>query len=120
MIEYPKRVWIEQNRQYDINWTKSEVLFIYICVCVYIYIYIKILLFLDRKGEGEREGEKHQYVVASCVAPTGDLACNPGMCPDWDLNQRPFALQAGTQSTEPHQPGSLYIFFKKEKQNQKC
>ena len=36
---------------------------------------------------------------------TGDLAHNPGMCPDWELNQRPFASQAGTQPTEPHQPG---------------
>ena len=26
------------------------------------------------------------------------------MCPDWELNQRPFVLQAYTQSTEPHQP----------------
>ena len=37
--------------------------------------------------------------------PTGDVAPNPGMCPDWELNQRPFSLQAGAQSTEPHQPG---------------
>ena len=51
------------------------------------------------------EGEKHQCVVASHTLPTGDLAHNPGMCPDWELNQRPFGSQAGTQSTEPHQPG---------------
>ena len=44
-------------------------------------------------------------MVASHVLPTGDLASNPGMCPDWESNQRPFGLQAGTQSTEPHQPG---------------
>ena len=43
-------------------------------------------LFLER-GEGrEKEGEKHQCSVASPVPPTGDLAHNPGMCPDWDLN----------------------------------
>ena len=36
---------------------------------------------------------------------TGDLASNPGMYPDRKLNQRPFSLQAGAQSTEPHQPG---------------
>ena len=60
--------------------------------------------------EGEREGEKHQCVVASHVPPTGDLACNPGMCPDWELNQQPFGLQAGTQSTEPHHQGNIYIF----------
>ena len=55
---------------------------------------------------GEREGEKHQCVVASHVPPTGDLAChNPGMCPDWELNQQPFGSQASAQSTERHQPG---------------
>ena len=42
-----------------------------------------------------REGEKHQCVVDSHVPPTGDLARNPGMCPDWELNRRPFGLQAG-------------------------
>ena len=46
-----------------------------------------IYLFLER-GEGrEEEGEKHQCVVASCTPPTGDLACNPGMCHDWESNQ---------------------------------
>ena len=55
--------------------------------------------------EGEREGEKHQQVVASCVPPTGDLACNPGICPDWESNQQPFGLQTGAQSTGSHQQG---------------
>ena len=39
------------------------------------------------------------------MPPTGDLACNQGMCPDWESNLRPFGSQAGTQSTEPHHPG---------------
>ena len=39
--------------------------------------------------------------------PTGDLPCNPGRCPDWESNQQPFSSQAGTQYTEPHQPGCL-------------
>ena len=47
---------------------------------------------------------QHRWVV-SCTPPTGDLAHNPGICPDWEWNQRPFGSQAGTQSTEPHQPG---------------
>ena len=49
-----------------------------------------IYLFLDR-GEGR---EKHHCVVASCTPPTGDPACNPGMCPDWELNRQPFGSQA--------------------------
>ena len=28
-----------------------------------------------------------------------DLACNPGMCPNWESNQRHFGSQASTQST---------------------
>ena len=45
-----------------------------------------------------------------------DLVGKPGMCPDWEWNQRPFGLQAGAQSTEPHQPGfdsflSCYLEF---------
>ena len=60
--------------------------------------------------EGEREGEKHQCMVASDAPPTGDVVCNPGMCPDWEFDLLPFALQAGTQSTELHQPGQNNLF----------
>ena len=49
-----------------------------------------IYLFLER-GEGKKkEGEKHQCVFASCTLLAGDLARNPGMCTDWELNQQPF------------------------------
>ena len=46
-------------------------------------------------------------MVDSHMPPTGDLAPIPGLCPDWELNQRPFGLQASTQSTESHQPGLM-------------
>ena len=68
-------------------------------------------MFRERGREGENEGQKHQYVLASCVPPTGDLNCNPGMCPDWESNWRPFGMQAGTQSTERHQPGLIIPFL---------
>ena len=45
----------------------------------------------------------------SCT-PYRDLACNPGMCPDWEWNQQPFGSQAGIQSTEPHQPEHSLTF----------
>ena len=92
----------------------------------YIHLFFKgfIYLFLER-GEGkEKEREEHQCVVAFHAPPAGDLACNPDMGPDWESNQRPLASQAGTQSTEPHQPGLKILkmlvifisaeFFKKE------
>ena len=54
---------------------------------IYIYNFYIHIIFLAR-GEGrEKEREKHQCVVASCAPPTGDLAYNAGMCPDWESNQ---------------------------------
>ena len=45
------------------------------------------------------------------VPPTGDLACTPGMCPDWESNQQPFGSQASAHSTEPHQAGQRSSIF---------
>ena len=67
--------------------------------------FLRFNSFLERGKQGEREGEKHHCVVASGAPPPEDLAHNPGMCPDWELNRRPFGSQAGAQSTELHQPG---------------
>ena len=70
--------------------------------------------FRERGRERKREGEKHQCVVAFLAPPpTGDLACNPGMCPDWELNQWLLGLETSTQSTEPHQPGLMQFQFLK-------
>ena len=71
-----------------------------------------IYLFLERGREGEREGEKHQCVVTSGTPPTGHLAHNPGMCPDWEWNQRPLGSQACAQFVEPHQPGLKLCILK--------
>ena len=51
------------------------------------FIYLLTYLFTYVKTEGEKEEEKQQCVVASCAPPAGDLAHNPGMYPDWELNQ---------------------------------
>ena len=59
---------------------------------VLLFLFFKILFIcIERGREGEREGKKkHQCVVASHMPQTGDLAHNPGMCPEWELSQRPF------------------------------
>ena len=43
----------------------------------------------------------------------GDLAHNPGMCPDRERNRnrQPLDSQASVQSTEPHQPGQLPFYI---------
>ena len=75
----------------------------------FFFFFFKIYLFIFRQRG--REGEKPQCLVASRTPPTGDLAHNPGLCPDWESNQQPFGLQAIAQSIEPHQPGQKLIFL---------
>ena len=48
-------------------------------------------------------------MVVSHVLPTGNLAHNPGLCPDWELNWRLFGSQAGAQSTELHQLEGFFL-----------
>ena len=82
-------------------------LFIYL-IFGFIFKRFYLFIFTQRGGEGERG--KHQCVISSHEPPTGDLAHNPGMCPDWELNHQPFGLQASAQSTELHQPGLINKF----------
>ena len=51
--------------------------------------------------------------MCGCLSHTssGDLAHNPGMCPDWVLNWQPLGSQVRAQSTEPHQPGLITIIL---------
>ena len=75
---------------------------LFISCSVFLFKNIFYLFIFRERKEGETEVEKHQFVVVYHVTPTNDLAHNPGMCSDWELNQRPFSLQAGVQSTQPH------------------
>ena len=77
--------------------------YFFFLICYFIYI------FGERGRKEEGEGEKCQCVVASRALSTGDLACNPGVCPDWELNWQPFGSQAATQSSQPYQPGQDLI-----------
>ena len=74
--------------------------------------FIYLFLELERKGGRKRENVREIHrSVASSTPPTRDLACKPGMGPDWELNWQPLSLQAGAQSTEPHQPGHKQAFW---------
>ena len=83
--------------------------FFFVCLLKMFFI-----LFSEKGREGEREAEKHQCLGASHAAPTGDLACNPGMYPDWEPNWLLFDSQAHAQSTELHWPGTLSYIFKSQ------
>ncbi|KAF6114479.1 hypothetical protein HJG60_010473 [Phyllostomus discolor] len=54
-----------------------------------IFFFLKIYLFIFREGrEGERERERNFNVWL-----LGAVACNPGMCPDWESNLQHFGSQ---------------------------
>ena len=64
------------------------------------FLRFSIYLFLERGEEREKERNGNIDVpemyqsVASFMPSTGDLACNSGMCPDWESNQCPFTSQS--------------------------
>ena len=73
--------------------------------------FLKILfIFRERGRQREREGNISVWLPLACPQ-MGNLACNPGMCPDWETNQQRFGSQASTQSTEPHQAGLIILLF---------
>ena len=89
-----------------------------ILIDFFFFPFLDFVYLLLERGEGkEKERERNidvqeiHQLVASSTPPTGDLAQNPGMCLDWELNQLSFGSQVGAQSIEPHQPGLDSFFF---------
>ena len=74
-------------------------------------VFLKNILFIyfkEKGRKGEREGEKHRCAretSISCLLHASQLGAspNPGTCPDWESNQRPFSLWDDAQPTEPLQ-----------------
>ena len=73
----------------------------------WLFFYILFIhLFIGRGDGREKVREKHGVLVkhqsiASHTPRPGDLARNPGTCPDQESNQQPSGFQAGIQSYEP-------------------
>ena len=53
---------------------------------------------MGEERDKERERNISVWLSLMCLF-TGDPAHNPGICPDWESNERCLASQAGTQST---------------------
>ena len=76
---------------------------------VYIYLFLKFL-FIFREGKGRRKRGRETSVCGCLLcAPTGDLANNPGMGPDWESNQGLFDSQAGAQPLSHTSQGKYLI-----------
>ena len=62
---------------------------------------------MERNIDGERS--IHQLLLIHIL--TGNLAHNPGMCPDLASNQLPFTLWVDSQPTKLHQLGLWFWFL---------
>ena len=79
------------------------------------YFLKKDFIYFQRNGEGGRKRGREMSIGCLSHAPNwGDLARNPGMCPDQESNQGPSGLQARTQCTEPRQTRALWLFLRWE------
>ena len=87
-------------------------LFLSLSLCVSFKNIYFIYLFLGRGSKGEKHRCARETPI-SCLSHTsnGDLAHNLGMSPDWESNWPPFGSQAGTQPSEPHQPGLILVLL---------
>ena len=67
-----------------------------------------LFIFRERGMKGEKRHYIRETLISSPMPLTGDLDCNPGMCPDWESNWQPFSSQAATQPAKPHWPGPCF------------
>ena len=81
-----------------------------------LFLFLRFYLFIYREEEGrEKEMERNMdeqeihWSVASCMPPTGDLACNPGMCPDREFNRWPLVHGPAFNSRSYSSQGQLAL-----------
>ena len=83
---------------------------------IFLNKFLNLFIFRYRGKEREREGEKLRHVRGTSIscflhASQWGQAHNPGMCPDQESNQQPFALWDDAQPTQPHQSGLNYYLL---------
>ena len=74
-------------------------------------VLLLIYLLIYREVKGERKRRRETSIGASCSGPTRDGTSNPGICPNWESNQKPFSSQYHSQPTEPRRSGPHCSLF---------
>ena len=127
VVEGNVRLFSKKAQHFTSRARVLHFLHILICTCYYLsfccccynhasdFIFLKIIylfiyLFREGKGGRSRGGEKYQCVVASHVAPTGDLAQQPRHVPWLGIEPATLWFLAHAQSAELCQPGQAFFF----------
>ena len=77
-----------------------------------VYCSFFFLLLVPERGERrDKERERNTDQLPPACAPAGDQTCDPGMCPDRELNQRPFGLQVTPSQLSHTGQGFSVLFF---------
>ena len=85
-------------RSYEAMWQSREGRFakrVELSFLKNLHLRICLLILRDRGRERERERywcERETPTVASGICPTKDQPHDPGLCPDWEMNPKPFGL----------------------------
>ena len=101
------------------HWQFKKIITIYMWPLKYspnilniIYIFLKRFNLFFREGKGGRKRGRETSVYG-CLSrvPCWGPGRNPGMCPDWEPNQRCFGSQAGAQPLSPTRQGKYHILL---------
>ena len=78
--------------EWNLRYFNLYFFFLVIVEFEHLSLFKRFYLFLE-KGEGREKGRETSVCDCLLVPPTGDLACNPGMCHDWELNRWPLVCR---------------------------
>ena len=95
-----QELWPQGAKNCFLGGTKNLTLFF--------FLKDRIYLFLERAEGKEKDRERNINVWLPLAQPRLGTQT---MCPEWESNQRPFGLEADSQSPEPHQPGQNLTLF---------
>ena len=81
---------------------------------IFSFFFLKDFIYLFLEGGERREKERERNISVRlrlmCPIP-GNLASNPGMCPDWESTQWPFGSQPTLNPLTYTSQGYFFFFF---------